>query len=117
MRWVIRQTVVLCLLVMVALTSVQLAAARGQSPAVGTMVICTGTGPVHILVDENGIPTGGVMICPDYALAFYGGLDVTTPASVPVDAVWHSLWRAHTDALAAEQAKPLSQPRGPPVFL
>ena len=45
------------LLVLVAVTSVELAAARGQAPAVGTLVICTGSGPVHILVDENGQPT------------------------------------------------------------
>ena len=116
MRFVMRQTVCAALLLMVAFTSVQLAAARGQSPAVTTMVICTGTGPVHILVDENGQPTGGVMICPDYALAFFADLDVATPDIKRID-VWHAQWRGHTSVLAAEQAVPLSQPRGPPVFL
>ena len=116
MRIVLRHTVTLCLLMMVAVTSVQLAAARGQAPAAGMIEICTGTGPVHILVDEDGNPTGGVMICPDYALAFYGGFDAKTPHSLRVD-VWHSLWRSDTEALAADKAAPLSQPRGPPVFL
>jgi hypothetical protein len=115
MRFLMRQTVYAVLLAMVAFTSVQLAAARGQSPAVGTMVICTGTGPVHILVDENGQPTGGLMVCPDYALAFFAHLDVTAPDVTRID-VWHTVWRGHTTVLVAEQSTPLSQPRGPPVF-
>lgn len=115
MRFFIRQITCSALLLMVALTSVQLAAARGQSPAVGTMEICTGTGPVHIVVDENGEPTGGVMICPDYALAFYADLNLSAPDIRPAD-IWRAAWLGHAAVLAAEQSAPLSQPRGPPVF-
>ena len=66
-----RPLIRLALALLMGVTSFGLASARAQSPAVGTVVICTGTGPVHILVDENGQPTGNTMICPDYAVAFF----------------------------------------------
>jgi hypothetical protein len=90
MRLFARHMISVLMLLVVSITSVELAAARGQSPAVGTMVICTGTGPLHILVDENGQPTGGVMVCPDYALAFYAELDSTAPDALRTE-LWHAL--------------------------
>lgn len=106
-------TGLLCVIV-VAITSVQLAAARGHAPAVGTMVICTGTGPLMILVDETGQPTGGAMVCPDYALAFYADLQTAAPEALRVD-LWTGLWVALTESRSHGAPTPLSQPRGPPV--
>ena len=114
MRFLLRQCMGLLLVLVIGFASVQLAVARGQSPAVSTMVICTGTGLIHILVDENGEPTGSVMVCPDYALAFYADATIASPDLVRLD-VWQLLWLSRTEALSAEQAAPLSQARGPPL--
>ena len=114
MRFLARHMISGLMLMVIALTSVELAAARGQAPAVGTMVICTGTGPLHILVDENGQPTGGVMVCPDYALAFYADVDSTPPDALRTD-LWHALWVSRTDARAVGAIIPVPQARGPPV--
>ncbi|WP_439522230.1 hypothetical protein [Marivita sp.] len=114
MHFVLRHITFALMVLVIGFTSVQLAAARGQSPAVGTMEICTGTGPVHILVDENGQPTGGVMICPDYALAFYADMTTPMPEARRVDA-WHVLWMSQMDVLAAEHPTPQSQARDPPA--
>ena len=35
------------------------------------MVLCTGTGPLTVSVDENGQPTGPAHICPDCALSLF----------------------------------------------
>lgn len=112
----LRHITVLALALLIGVTSVTLAAARGQSPAVGTMEICTGTGPIHVLVDENGQPTGGVMICPDYALAFFADVWLPVPSAPRVD-VWQALWISRTNALATATARVLAQARGPPTFL
>lgn len=98
----------------IGVTSVQLAAARGQSPAVGMMEICTGTGPIHIIVDENGAPTGKIMICPDYALAFFADPLPNAFEAQRTD-IWRTLWRGATSVVSAAQTIPESQARGPPV--
>lgn len=46
-----------------------MAVARGLPGPAGQMVICTGTGPVMVSVDENGAPTGPAHICPEAALS------------------------------------------------
>ncbi|MFP7570193.1 hypothetical protein [Marivita sp. S2033] len=116
MRRVVHTISSVFLVLVIALTSVELAAARGQAPAVATMEICTGTGPVHILVDENGAPTGGVMICPDYAMAFFAEPPPPTPAALRID-TWCALWLNDSPVVSAEQAAPRSQARGPPATI
>jgi hypothetical protein len=113
MRYLTHITV-LALALMIGVTSVQLAAARGQAPAVGTMEICTGTGAIHILVDENGEPTGGVMICPDYAMAFFADVWVVPPAALRVDA-WQEVWVGQGDVAAQHLIRVETQARGPPL--
>ena len=109
-----RHVTTLALMLMIGVTSVQLAAARGQSPAVGTMEICTGTGPIHILVDENGEPTGGVMICPDYAMAFFADVWAASPTAVRIDA-WQEVWVGQTGVAAYHLIRVETQARGPPL--
>lgn len=101
------------LVLVVGFTSVQLAAARGQPPAVGTLVICTGSGPMHILVDENGVPTGGVMICPDYAMAFFADVSFAVPGVHRVD-VWRDMWQSTGHAASVEWGATPANARGPP---
>lgn len=116
MKIVLRQLTTLLLGLLIAFTSVQLAAARGQSPAVSTMVICTGTGPVHILVDEDGQPTGRVMICPDYAVAFFAEVSHVTPAAIRLDR-WQDLWLGQPDEHCFGAGLPPAQARGPPPLV
>lgn len=104
----------LALACLIAFTSVHIAAARGQSPAVGTMEICTGTGPVHILVDQNGEPTGGVMICPDYAMAFFADVWAQPPEFGPV-VLWRTVWQPRAAVQAVSILEKTAQARGPPV--
>lgn len=58
---------VLCLV----LTSQTMAMARGAQGPAGQVVLCTGTGPVTVLIDAEGQPTGPVHICPDCALGLF----------------------------------------------
>lgn len=112
----LRNITVLGLALLIGFTSIQFAAARGQSPAVGMMEICTGTGPVHILVDENGEPTGGVMLCPDYALAFFADVWGALP-----QAIWDAQWQAILVSQGAIRLITndvlLAQARGPPILV
>jgi hypothetical protein len=113
MRVSLRYLAISLMALVIGFTSVQLAAARGQSPAVGTMEICTGTGPIHILVDENGEPTGNIMICPDYALAFFAD---PLPQATTVEHFesWQKIWRDRISTITGGQNIPESHARGPP---
>ena len=110
-----RQSLLLILAMVIGLTSVQFAAARGQSPAVDTMVICTGSGPVHILVDENGEPTGNIMVCPDYATAFFASVWSPIPQDMRVER-WVDIWTAGVVFPAVQASVAVPQARGPPSF-
>ena len=67
------------LAMMLGLTSLTLASARGHAPAVGSIEICTGMGMQVIQVDAEGNPVGTPHICPDGIAAF-----VHVDAVVPV---------------------------------
>ena len=71
----------LALCLMLAMTSHSAAVARGAPGPTGQMVLCTGSGPVTVLVDAQGQPTGAVHICPEYALALFAALGL--PDAVP----------------------------------
>lgn len=65
-------------------TSQSMAVARGTMvDATGTMVLCTGTGPITVLMDENGDPIGPRHICPDCALSVIAGLAEAFVLSTP----------------------------------
>lgn len=69
-------------------TSQSMAVARGTMvDATGTMVLCTGTGPITVLMDENGEPIGPRHICPDCALSVIAGLAEPFVLSAPDHAV------------------------------
>lgn len=56
----------LVLAVVLGMSSVTMAVARGHAAAPGTeMVICTGYGLVTVTLDAEGNPTGPVHPCPD----------------------------------------------------
>jgi len=73
----LRPYLALCLALLLTLTSQTMAIARGTPAPVGQAILCTGTGPVTVLVDAEGAPTGQVHICLDCALSILAG--VTPP--------------------------------------
>ncbi|WGW03676.1 hypothetical protein [Tropicibacter oceani] len=110
-----RRWVGLALAVLMALTSVQVAVARGASPAVGTMVICLGQTVVTVAVDSDGQPTKGTThLCPDVALSLFvaegGGF---VPAS-PVPS-WVRLPRDIAAFRGVGRDAPTALARGPPL--
>lgn len=67
----------LLLVLLLILTGQSMAVARGASGPAGQMILCTGTGPVQVFVDEEGQPTAPPRYCPDCALTL---LDHVAPA-------------------------------------
>ena len=75
----------LTLALLVAITSQQLAVARGMAmTAAGEAVLCTGQGTVTITLDDQGNPMGPVHICPDCALSLMAAVDAPPAGSTPV---------------------------------
>ncbi|WP_393935077.1 hypothetical protein [Roseovarius sp. S1116L3] len=62
-----------------------MALARNAPGASAVLTICSGTGPLSIVVDAEGQPMGAPHICPDCALAALGAiLPGLTDHPVPV---------------------------------
>lgn len=102
------------LALMLALTGQSAAVARGMPDAAGQIVLCTGAGPVSVLVDENGQPVGPGHICPDCALSLFavaGGLPefAVRPMGKGVRL------RPEGMARAISSDGPVARARGPPV--
>ncbi|QIZ80555.1 hypothetical protein [Thalassovita gelatinovora] len=66
-----RSYLALVLAALLTLTGQSMAVARGMPNAAGEIVLCTGFGPISVLVDQNGQPVGKPHICPDYALSLF----------------------------------------------
>jgi len=62
---VFRRYIALLLTAALLLTGHSAAASRFDRDATGQVILCTGSGPVTVYVDENGEPTGAPHICPD----------------------------------------------------
>jgi hypothetical protein len=75
----VRAYIGILLAVMLAFTGQSMAIARGTPSASGQIVLCTGTGPISVLVDENGQPVGQPHICPDCAFSFFDALGDASP--------------------------------------
>ncbi|WP_245222580.1 hypothetical protein [Ruegeria sp. HKCCSP351] len=80
MRPVVTRFLPYALSLLLVLTGQGLAMSRGMDKAVGQMVLCTGTGPVVVYMDENGQPTAPPHYCPDYAISLLGAVAVAQPA-------------------------------------
>jgi hypothetical protein len=103
-----------CLALVIGVTSVQLAVARGHTPVAGTIVICTGSGPVHVLVDKNGAPTDGLVICPDLALTLLAHVEMAAAGPGRTDA-WFALWLGQARKVSQFNVVPDHHARGPPA--
>lgn len=56
---------------LLVLTGHSMAQARMAPGPQGHIVLCTGTGPLAVLVDVDGQPTGPAHICPDCAISLF----------------------------------------------
>ena len=61
----------IALALVMVLAGQALAVARAAPDAAGQIEICTGSGPVTVIVDADGQPTGATHICPECALALF----------------------------------------------
>jgi hypothetical protein len=83
----VRFSLALVLAALLVLTGQGTAVARTAPGPAGQMVICTGSGPLTVLVDATGQPTGTVRICPDCLASLIDAAPGASPdAPVPLAA-------------------------------
>ena len=99
-----------------AVTSLTMAVARGQTRVAGEIVICTGYGITTISVDENGDPVGPVHLCPDMVLGMMAALDVPAPDLTRPEGPVSRLTATET-ALPQTRSAPTPRARGPPLLV
>lgn len=113
-RYFARASLTALLVVVVALTSLTMAVARGQTRVAGEIVICTGYGMTTITVDENGQPTGPVHLCPDMVLAMMAAIDTPAPDFTRPETVTRRI-ETPVVTLAGALWAPTPRARGPPA--
>ncbi len=101
---------------LLAVTSVTMAVARGQTRVAGEIVICSGYGLTTISVDEFGNEVTQVQICPDMALGLLAAvahtpLIVERPAGRVSDLILVEPRLLHSRSFVTARA------RGPPVLV
>lgn len=65
MHGITRSYLAVALSLLLVLTGQSMASARAMTTPTGEMVLCTGTGPVTVYMDEDGQPTRPPYVCPD----------------------------------------------------
>jgi len=68
------------LALVIAATAVHVGVVRGQAKAAGSIVLCTGSGPVGVAVDADGAPVGPVHVCPDCVMSVLAAPDAPAVA-------------------------------------
>lgn len=104
------------LALMLALTGQSMAVARGTPSASGEIILCTGTGPISVLVDENGQPVGKPHICPDCALSVFAALGEEPPQLLRPEGRVTAL-RIEIGKHEADSQSVPARARGPPVLV
>lgn len=97
---------------LIAVTAVHVGVMRGQAKAVGSIVLCTGTGPVGVAVDAAGQPVAPVHVCPDCVISVLAAVDA--PATVPHRAAARRLFFVPKPVSARSRAGARQRARGPP---
>ena len=95
------------------LTGQTMAVARGATGPAGSMVLCTGTGPITILVDENGQPIGPRHICPDCSLSLFAALG-PVQTLLPRPSRWQAVAFVSQSRSSTGHIAPHAQARAPP---
>ena len=109
-----RRYLALVLVAVMVLTSQSMATARGATGPAGQIVLCTGTGPVAVYVDDDGQPTGPPHICPDCALHLLDAFAAPDIVPAPLLAAPRKQ-RFATAALHAEARSRTPSARDPPA--
>ncbi len=104
------------LTLLLAVTSLHMAVARGQATAVGEMVLCIGGGVVSVPVDAQGNPTGPAHICPDCALSMFDAVGAGADQSAVPAGFARVIWPDGPSRMAV-QTRLRPSARGPPVFV
>lgn len=101
------------LALLLALTGQSMAVARGTPNAAGQIVMCTGTGPTVVSVDDTGQPVGPPYICPDFATSLFAATYL--PPAVPVRPLTRALvLPLPARTLVVSLKAPSASARGPP---
>lgn len=103
----------LCLLL--SLTSVQLAVARGLPGAAGYAELCLNGAPVMVAVDDQGRPTGAAHVCPDMALSLIAALALPWRADHETFAVRIPVQPVARAAQIPSRSPEVRRARAPPV--
>ena len=104
------------LALLLVLTGQSMAQVRMAPGIGGEMVLCTGTGPITVVTDENGDPVGPPHVCPECAMSLFAAVPVApaqpgSPAGEVRKRRWP--WRA-SDMVQA--AVPAASARDPPAW-
>jgi len=110
----LRPVTALLFALLLAISSGTMAVARGQATSVGTMVLCTGSGPASVPVDAEGKPTGPAHICPDCALSLFAAHAAPSPDPVRPVADAALAASAPVAQLLLRRHATLGLARGPP---
>jgi len=112
--WSLSRLVAIVLVSALALTSQELARARGQGVVSGTMVLCLGGTMMVVPMGPDGQPAGPAHVCPDAVLAI-----ATAPPAAGAPPPAALLVRIlSSPAMAAAQPRAVRlvpQARGPPL--
>lgn len=111
-----RPLIALSLALILAVTSVTMSVARGQTRVAGEIVICTGLGITTLAVDATGRPVGVAHICPDMVLGLMAALDLAPPVLLRPEGVDVAVFAADLPRMHTRTAPP-SRARDPPALV
>jgi len=104
------------LVALLLVTGQSMAVARGAAGPAGELVLCTGSGPVVILVDEDGAPVAPPHYCPDCVLSFLDHVAVDHVMVAQSLTRVARLWASGTGRVAGHGPLVL-RARAPPMFV
>lgn len=70
---------------LLVLTSQSMAVARGATDQASEMVLCTGTGPITVMIGQDGVPVGPPHYCPDCALSLLEAVSAMSDLPHPAE--------------------------------
>lgn len=111
-----RSLAAMSLAVLIALTSAQVAAARGQATPAGTLVICRGLTLVTIHVDAEGRETESPHLCPEAALSLFATGFTESPDLLADPGVIRLVWSPFQRARVVRNGA-VTRARGPPTVI